>query len=61
MLRAFLTLALVAGLAVTTPSPADEDADFDTRLAAMEPLEGFMNLYWDAEAGALWLRVDRFD
>ena len=31
------------------------------KTASLEPMEGFFTLYWDDDAGKVWLQIDRFD
>jgi hypothetical protein len=44
----------------TQNASAQEEPSFEERIAGLEHLEGFFDLYWDEDAGALLLRIDRF-
>ena len=53
-----LALSLVSG-SLGAAEPADEN--IGARLAAMQSLPGFVDMYWDAAEGRLLLAIDEFD
>ena len=57
--RAWLTVALLAG--ASSPAVAQERPTIAEKTAGMEALDGFVPLYWDSDAGTLWMEIARFD
>ncbi|MDZ7781154.1 MAG: zinc-dependent metalloprotease [Gemmatimonadota bacterium] len=59
-------MALAAAVIAPAPGPllAQEDTDLpsiEEKTEAMTRIEGFIPLYWDEEAGTLWLEIGRWD
>jgi len=70
MLRSFLRrvalLPLIIGLLCTAPVAAQDDADeslptIAEKTEGLERMNGFVPLYWDGEAGKIWMAISRFD
>ncbi len=57
--RAWVTVALLAG--ASSPAVAQERPTIAEKTAGMEALDGFVPLYWDGDAGTLWMEIARFD
>ena len=56
--------ALLAGCASTAPpapAPPRAEGTIEARTAAMERHDGFLPVYWDAQAGKVWLEVPALD
>ncbi len=62
--------AVVAGLALTLPAPADaqnrgsdegELPTIEDKTEGFRHIDGFLPLYWDASKGTLWMEIARFD
>src|ERR1051325_369684 len=58
-MRKLLLLTLLFGCATTTPPSAPAAPPPVDKTAAMQHLDGFLPLYWDAASGKLFLRIPR--
>ncbi len=60
-----LVAVLLAAVLVTTLAAADENPEtwptVETKTEGMQPIDGFVPLFWDAHAGKLYLELRRFD
>jgi hypothetical protein len=52
-----IVVAIVIAIGCTSSARAADNLD----LASMERIEGFVDLYWDADSGRILLDIDRFD
>ena len=50
-------LAIAVSFTAHTQTPIPSIAD---KTAGMEKIDGFFPLYWDADAGQLWMEINRF-
>ena len=57
--RVWLTVALLAS--ASSPAVAQARPTIAEKTAGMEALDGFVPLYWDGDAGTLWMEIARFD
>src|SRR5215210_4856390 len=61
-MKLFLSLLLAALFVFTININAQEqDKSIRTRTKSLQKLDGYMPLYWDAEAGKLLMEIERFN
>jgi hypothetical protein len=60
-MRRILLLAAAMLFIAACARPPDDHADFSSRLAGYERLDGFYDMYWDEEKGRLLLRIERLN
>lgn len=56
-----LPLALISLIALPTPAFPQQRPTIEARTAQMQKLDGFFPLYWDANAGQLFMEIPRFN
>lgn len=68
MLRSCALFVLALLLTVVLPAHAQENGDegdptptIAEKTEGMEAMDGFFPVYWDAQAGKIWLEIPRFD
>ncbi len=59
MKRSAVTLFLL--VLVSLPARSQDLPTISEKTASLESMEGFFTLYWDDDAGKVWLQIDRFD
>src|SRR5215831_6142806 len=56
-----LFIALSAPAVVARQQGDSQNKSFDARIAALQKIDGYVPLYWDAVSGKLLMEISRFD